>query len=528
MRVRRGTWALGLLLGCSAEALEGPVTIELHSRTVELDQGLDDPLTEALKQGDHDHVLAILLFRRDVAPEDHRTLRGAGIELLEFLGQDAYSAAVPAGGATPWGVLQALVRAGTMVEPGDKVSPAMAEVAREAAAAAAEKGEGEGESREPARLRVAFRRGVPPEEAADVLRRFGLEGEPVGNGRSYHVEAEGAPVLDLAADPRVVWIQPQEETRPLGELVRAWTNVDRAHRIDLTASAPGSRYRGPSGDGVRIAICDDGIDDDHPEFAKTGSNGTRVDPANPDLEGDHGTHAASVAAGGGAAKADEGIPAFALRGQAPEALLLDLSWVSDDLTSWASILKTHGCAVSNHSYAISPKTTYSEDLVVGIEEVVRGSALFAGEALPSRPAVFAAGNLGDGDPGQFQVHAGYYSIEAVAKNPIAVGAFDTLDGRVSRLSSLGPTIDGRLKPDLVAPGAYDSVSQKIGVLGALKDGKVGEYLGTSVAAPVVAGVLALVADVRIELGEQLDAMSAATAKALLVAAARDAVAASAP
>jgi subtilisin family serine protease len=63
-----------------------------------------------------------------------------------------------------------------------------------------------------------------------------------------------------------------------------------------------------------------------------------------------------------------------------------------------------------------------------------------------------------------------------------VGAVDE-DGVVTSFSSRGPTPDGRVKPDIMAPGAN--------VLSAMPDDTYGPLDGTSMATPHVAGVVAL-------------------------------------
>ena len=60
--------------------------------------------------------------------------------------------------------------------------------------------------------------------------------------------------------------------------------------------------------------------------------------------------------------------------------------------------------------------------------------------------LFAAGN--DGASGSSTV-----SSPAIAKNSLAVGALDSTYMGVASFSSRGPTPDGRIKPDLMAPGS---------------------------------------------------------------------------
>lgn len=90
------------------------------------------------------------------------------------------------------------------------------------------------------------------------------------------------------------------------------------------------------------------------------------------------------------------------------------------------------------------------------------------------------------------VTPGYFTLspEAAAKNVITVGAI--VDGhggqpggdRMTALSGWGPTLDGRIKPDLVAPG-YDIKSTVPG-------GGYDRKTGTSMATAAVSGIAALV------------------------------------
>ncbi len=115
------------------------------------------------------------------------------------------------------------------------------------------------------------------------------------------------------------------------------------------------------------------------------------------------------------------------------------------------------------------------------------------------------------------------ALPATAHNPIVVGAFVskptwvTVDGQtvmrklvtgaISNFSASGPTFDGRFAPDVIAPGEFvgaaisaDAPSSNPGsaffvagnpTLTVLDDGLHGALRGTSQAAPLVAGTLAL-------------------------------------
>ena len=122
--------------------------------------------------------------------------------------------------------------------------------------------------------------------------------------------------------------------------------------------------------------------------------------------------------------------------------------------------------------------------------------------------LFAAGN--SGLSGQDTV--GY---PGTAKNVLTIGSsynagYGDTDTVVSS-SSQGPTDDGRVKPDLLAPGEYVT-STKSSVTG------VGDYTtmtGTSMATPLAAGTAALVRQHLVE-NENVQDPSAALVKALLI------------
>jgi subtilisin family serine protease len=89
--------------------------------------------------------------------------------------------------------------------------------------------------------------------------------------------------------------------------------------------------------------------------------------------------------------------------------------------------------------------------------------------------VVSAGNEGNG-------RWKYIGAPADAKHALSVGALDRNDKRVS-FSSQGPTVDGRVKPNVMARGRQT-------VVGSLYSYQVDSSDGTSFAAPVLAGMAA--------------------------------------
>ena len=99
--------------------------------------------------------------------------------------------------------------------------------------------------------------------------------------------------------------------------------------------------------------------------------------------------------------------------------------------------------------------------------------------------VIAAGNLGAQPPSEAFGLPGRMTPPADGFDVLAVGAADR-NGQVLPFSSRGPTFDGRIKPDLVAMGAgVTSVDSTT------RGGFSSNHLGTSSAAPLAAGTVAL-------------------------------------
>jgi hypothetical protein len=118
---------------------------------------------------------------------------------------------------------------------------------------------------------------------------------------------------------------------------------------------------------------------------------------------------------------------------------------------------------------------------------LRYDLIYDGDAYPSY--------LANSDPGRAAV--GSISQPATSPYALAVGAADWRTNGLESFSGQGPTIDGRVKPDLVG---YDGVSSNISDVQAVRFDSNGQpipnsqgFYGTSAAAPHVAGAAALVA-----------------------------------
>ncbi len=240
---------------------------------------------------------------------------------------------------------------------------------------------------------------------------------------------------NIMHDGRIIW------TEPTTGLVLH--NAIAGAIIGQTAIATNAPFT-LDGSGETIAITDTGLDQDHPDIVgRVAGVYTQfgLDPSSSDTNTGHGTHVTLSALGDGSGDSSA-------QGIAPAANLVmyalehDPTGVFGRLGSIYDLLndaeqKTARIAInawgSNGNYGHYTADSRSVDLLVSDKNTV----------LP----LFSVGDRGS--QGSSQV-----SAPATAKNVLAVGTTHTgaLSGSVSNISSQGPSLDGRIKPDIVAPG----------------------------------------------------------------------------
>ena len=203
-----------------------------------------------------------------------------------------------------------------------------------------------------------------------------------------------------------------------------------------------------NGSGEIIAISDTGIDGDHGDFdgrVRAIYNLFGPDNSHQDRNSGHGTHVTSTILGDGSGDSNSTgiVPAATFHFYQLEA---DSSGI---LARWGSLYEMFA-----HSYQQSARIQTNSWGNINLVGEYSSDSRSADSYLVDEPsflALFSAGDLGDN---------GYQSITppGTAKNVLTIGtsttgSFGSLpSGEVFPTSSKGTTLDGRIKPDLVAPG----------------------------------------------------------------------------
>jgi subtilisin family serine protease len=353
---------------------------------------------------------------------------------------------------------------------------------------------------------------------------------------------------------------------PSRTIYRIWPDYRMQAHIDRSVTTikadAATRSYATSGQGIVWAVIDSGIDRDHPHFA----GGTVTDPAVSHLHRDftglltadgtvtddpapaltdpvgHGTHVAGIVAG--AAPADQGkilivenqpssgdLPSWVKRtlepgrtmsGMAPKARLVSLKVLdaNGDTVSSAVIaalaqireFNADGRQLLIHGVNLSIGCDwFPDEFAAGQSPLCRELDQLVGTGVV---AVVSAGNSGAGGTatgGSSDVHGKLSTITDPGNSirAITVGSTHRYQPHaygVTYTSSKGPTLDGRLKPDLVAPGEHitsAATGALIAGIGPLEsnDPDIARYVedsGTSMAAPHVSGAIAAFLSVRDE------------------------------
>ncbi|MFM7201336.1 MAG: S8 family serine peptidase [Myxococcota bacterium] len=383
--------------------------------------------------------------------------------------------------------------------------------------------------------------------AASLPQRFPMQvHRTLKSSNALVATVRAQQLTKLAQDASVRWISPDRvvtqltTSEPIGHIA-VTTGMNQ---VAISAAYP-SR---PSGDNITIGIIDsgtchwcdpiwsdDGISRSMGMVELSGENLEQTDPGGDYDGGDiygHGFHVTSIATGNGYLYGMETDPAWEFGGIARGARSLSFRVLDSEGKGYASnviegieqavdvmLYADPSLRVINLSLGTAPKESYRTDPLCKATTYAVQKGLVV---------VVAAGNYGMNEKSQI-VHGGILS-PAIDPNVITVGAVDTkgtntrTDDVITTFSSRGPTLgctgssistcDLLPKPDLVAPGANiiagaypwnhlsyaypktcvftywdEYAQQELCAWGSLL-----RLNGTSMAAPMVSGTVALMLD----------------------------------
>jgi serine protease AprX len=385
--------------------------------------------------------------------------------------------------------------------------------------------------------------------AADRVRTL-LDTPGVVNGSYVTTALTAAGIRDLVRADR---LDGTGERAARGAIYRIWPNFEISalitRSIITTKCQAVHRSFNATGRGVVWAVVDSGIQGDHPHFAVHKNldalpHKSFVDDAPLQDDAGHGTHVAGILAGEQIAteadplhgavwyQDDAGVvqprvTTFpSICGMAPGCRLLSCKVLradeSGDITALLAALQyinqlnssgrdlvVHGVNISvGHPFDPSWFATGLTPVCREVDNLVRSGVI----------VVAAAGNTGYGYAGDRENQLIRVGFEMTINDPgnaalaLTVGSTSSSPHStgVSYFSSKGPTGDGRMKPDIVAPGER-VISAAAGAF-AVKAKSVSadatyiENSGTSMAAPHVSGAAAAFLSVHREFLGQPDAV----------------------
>lgn len=481
-------------------------------------------------------------------PAQVQALSAAGADALEYVPHNAYICRYPPVSLDPVLALPFVTWAGPYLES-FKIAPELTTPSADPRPGLmSSRDVGTSMSQEPRDVQVVLHRDADPEterpRIAEAARLNASELEIAGGKVFLSVRPQ---LLGrLAAIDAVRHVEEAVRNKLHNSVALGIMAVDRIHN--------GGGLRG---EGQIIAVADTGFDKGsatnvHPAFAGRVVRLFALGRATSNDPDGHGTHVAGSVLGDGASAAMGG----AVTGSAPSARLVlqsildstgQLGGIPASLQTLFAQAYAEGARIHTNSWGADVRGRYTTDSFEVDDFVWRNRDL---------TVLFSAGNEGADGNANGVIDAGSVGSPGTAKNCITVGASESLRPAISKkwgtpwpadypvaplrddlwadnidgmaaFSSRGPTRDGRIKPDLVAPGtailSAHSRDASVGSFwGPSSDADYCFMGGTSMATPLVAGCAALV---RQSIGGN---PSAALVKAMLINGAVDLIGQYAP
>ncbi|RJP49241.1 MAG: hypothetical protein C4583_12945 [Anaerolineaceae bacterium] len=448
----------------------------------------------------------IFIQLNQIPSEDERAmLLEQGIHLLEYIPDNAWTASISgfASQTIPSANVEvsSMIRWAGAIQPNDKI-------------------DGDGylavvnAQQEYFTFSVSFFSDVSLEFAQQILLASGADIlTEIAVSNRFEVSMPVERVNELAVYDSVEWIEPVWTLAEENDGIRSRTGVNTLW------SAPYNL----TGANVDLGMWDGGKVGTHTDYS---ARLTVVDTS-ASVSG-HASHVAGTMAGSGAGSAGSGGTANQWAGMAPGADIFSYYW-DNDITDYNDAINTRGIELSQNSWGYGvDEAVYNNCSTYGdyfsasrdYDRIITG-VLYPADKIN---IVFSAGNeRNDGDCGMSNTapYINYGNVTGpggTAKNVITVGATNSNDDSMTTFSSWGPVDDGRLKPEVVAPGC-----QSNGDFAITSTGSSSGYTtmcGTSMAAPAVSGISALLIQQYRASNSNVDPLPS-TIKALLIHGADD-------
>lgn len=323
---------------------------------------------------------------------------------------------------------------------------------------------------------------------------------------AFAAEVSASAAMEVAGDPNVRWVSLDGMVESTKKPVNTSNDEPTGpYQENYYLDTTGVRQvwdRGLDGKGVTVAVIDSGIftDDDFGGERKNSpyrivwSQSFSTESFKTDDANGHGTHVAGIVGGNGAAS--DGL----YSGVAPNVNLINLK-ISDETG-----MAYESDVVAAMQWVFDNKDQFNIRVVnislnSTVEQSYHTSPIDAAVEILWFNGVVVVASVGNTEPG------GYNTADAAPANDpfiITVGASDELgtadpsDDLVAPFSAFGTTMDGYVKPDIIAPGkdivsvlAWNSDWILEHLERVVMDGEYFRISGTSMAAPVVSGAVAL-------------------------------------
>ena len=480
-------------------------------------QDLHQALTKLNDRSNARHLLVQL--KHPIGRTSRAQLQSGGLRLLAYLGNNAFFAAVEAERIDVEALAEGNLLCGVAaVQQAWKLHPELVrgDIPERAVVDWKEL------DNPTVAIYVLFHRDVAlvPDAFLAVSQHGGVVRSKLESLNALVVELPADQIPLLADEDVVQWIEP-----PLPP----FDIINDSNRELTQANSVQMPPYNLDGSGVTVLVYDVGtVHGDHPDF---GGRVTIMDRAMPHY---HATHVAGTVGGDGSVSGGQ------YRGMAPGVDILssayDLSLNGLMLYSDPGNLEQqYNNAINNHGADLATNsigTNVCEQGNIypchitgdyGITAALIDAIVDGALGRPFR-VIWANGNERGCDRCREEgVHTpeGYYSTAppSCAKNHISVGAVNSNDDSITSFTSWGPCDDGRIKPDVVAPGCQSD--DDLGVTSCYESSGYASFCGTSMAAPTVSGLSALLLqDYRAQY-PQRDAPLNSTLKLMLVHSAVD-------